>query len=1003
MIKFSITHIIKNIIATCSAFVRNGILFYLIIIGISAFSQIANVGGVMTSDRTFYSDTTYVIYQDYEVPQGIVLTINAGVNVRVNYGMGLFVNEGILRINGNESDSVSFSPNHTHPGHMWKWNGIVIQNASPENQSYIKYAHITDAETAILLEDSKNVLIENSSMLNSQNRGIFASNSSFCYFLSCVIENNYVGIELSADYLRTTSHNVIYDCRIKNDNHNVYIFREAGGLYQNNLIRQNIIDSGNNGIWIANNGGSVNSKNIIEKNIIINNGSDVGYGLFLAHDSTIVANNIFFNNNIAIFSEDKGNNCSILNNSFYQNRWAIAIGAGSEGNKCLNNTFSLNSIELLGVKETQNTLFSRNNILHNEGMENIVVNSTPLDLSINNNYWGTSDTSIIEKLIYDHSDNPERGNLFYVPFLDTMDVSNPISPPYLVKKQLVKTRVRLLWNANQEQDLEGYKLYYGIYSNYSFSSSRVLNTDTLIYLDGDISIVDEIGLTAFDSVTLIEDQQYTGNESPFAFAKLYPYAGMDTVICKHTDEVELIHSSVPYSYVELLWSTTGDGYFDEPNNLKTRYYPGEEDIISGGAQILLSVTTVDETLTDSFELFIIDNPVANAGNDTIVVADTPINIVGSHAYNYNQVKWFSNGDGTFNSDTLVNPIYYPGSEDKSNGQVMLEMIAYSECGTVSDSMEITIEPHFSIEGRLWTNQKSPYNGAIISYLRGKIGARSTQIEYTESNGHFRFEKVMRGNYYIYAIPDTNNLQNLVPGYYANKVSWESSYLLPVDADVYDIDIYLPAAAVELPTGDASISGHMDIPLVSKYNSQIYCTPWFNNIGNEFCSGGLSNVTVFLYDSNRSVILDYTLTNEFGDFYFKNLPYGSFILDAEKPGYYSVPSAEISLSPDNKNETGVSLILTDQKIGFSVKNVSANDDIVNVYPNPAVKEITIPYLSEKSEIYIYDLFGNIKLNSRFSETEKSSSVKVDVSHFSSGLYFGRVISSGNSKRFSFVVP
>jgi len=71
---------------------------------------------------------------------------------------------------------------------------------------------------------------------------------------------------------------------------------------------------------------------------------------------------------------------------------------------------------------------------------------------------------------------------------------------------------------------------------------------------------------------------------------------------------------------------------------------------------------------------------------------------------------------------------------------------------------------------------------------------------------------MIGNYYLYALPDTNNSNNAAPCYYANDLRWQNAYLLPVDADVYDVDIQLQLTDFVLPVGEASISGHMEKPM-----------------------------------------------------------------------------------------------------------------------------------------------------------------------------------------------
>ena len=983
---------------------KTGVSMLLLTVVLQSYSQIIYVGGIMNESQTWTSDFTYVVTQDLVVPNNVKLIIEAGVVVKINYNRGIIIENGILRISGTQTDSVYFIPNHSNPGQNWKWRGLIIKNADAEEEIFLRYTKFVEAETAIKIEDSYDVSIENASILNCQNLGVHFVNSSACFIVNSNIENNYDGVEIIAGYLESSSYNVIYNCIIKNQNHNIYIFGEDGGLTHNNLIGGNLIGSGNNGIWIINKSELINSGNIIEHNLILNNGEGAGYGLFLAHDSTIITNNIFWRNNIAIFSEQNGDNCSIINNSFYQNTWAIAIGAGSEGNKHLNNTFSLNSTELLGIKETRQVVFSNNNMLHNYGMENIVVNNTAFHLSIADNFWGTTDTAQINNLIYDSLNNPDLGELNYIPYLNSIDTSNPVAPPYHTIKQIVNNKVRISWHANQEQDLMGYRIYYGNYSNYSFSDKYETGTDTSFAFAGNITIYDTVAVTAFDSALTYNNSQVSGHESPFAFAAIYPYAGNDTIICEHLAELKIVNGNIPMEYQNLFWFTNGDGYFNDPFILTPTYFPGLQDIQKGGAIISLNVVTADNTLVDSFNISIIDDPVAFAGNDTIVIVDAEITLIEATAHNYDYIMWFTSGDGSFNNDTLVNPIYYPGYADIESGIVFLEMRAYSVCGAASDSLKITIEPYFSVEGKLWAFQKAANPGVVIAYMDNAEGARAVQIESAESDGTFRFEKLMTGNYYLYALPDTNNSDNVVPGYYANKLRWQSSYLLPVDADVYDVDIQLPSVDFILPHGEASISGHMIMPDYSKFNSEIYCMPWFDNSNNVFCQGGLSNVTVLLFNHTKSRLLDYTLTDELGNFYFNRLPYGNYIVDAEKAGFLSIPSPVISLSPEHKNETGVILEINHQKIGISLNRNSSNENHISVYPNPAYNVINIPYsnpLFLSSQIEIYDLCGNCVMKYIIPAENISSMFKLDIANLSSGLYFGQIVNTNRTFRFRFI--
>ena len=49
-----------------------------------------------------------------------------------------------------------------------------------------------------------------------------------------------------------------------------------------------------------------------------------------------------------------------------------------------------------------------------------VYNNTENDIYAKKNWWGTTDTSVINEKIYDRRDNPEKGEVFYMPILEDM-------------------------------------------------------------------------------------------------------------------------------------------------------------------------------------------------------------------------------------------------------------------------------------------------------------------------------------------------------------------------------------------------------------------------------------------------------------------------------------------------------------------------------------------------------------------------------------------------------
>ncbi len=217
---------------------------------------------------------------------------------------------------------------------------------------------------------------------------------------------------------------------------------------------------------------------------------------------------------------------------------------------------------------------------------------------------------------------------------------------------------------------------------------------------------------------------------------------------------------------------------------------------------------------------------------------------------------------------LQNPVYSPGDADIELGEVRLVLMAESECGMASDTLKLQIEPFFSMQGKLWYMGHEIQNGAVLAVRDSEEGTRAVEMEQTAEDGTFMFSRLMEGRYYIYAVPDTLLTNGAVPGYYANNLRWQEAHYFKVDADIFDVDIMLPSVDYQLPDGEGSISGSFEMPAINMFTEDIYCKSWFEpNSSRDFCDGGLSNITVFLYNTNGTKLLDYTLTDEFGNFYF----------------------------------------------------------------------------------------------------------------------------------------
>jgi len=959
-------------------------LFVVLSLSVSQLkADIIEVGGIVATDQHWTSGNTYIVTQDLIVTNNLNLIIDAGVIVKVEFGRGITIENANIEVNGELNDTVYFSPNYTFPGSTWYWKGIEIKNITQENDVRIEYTSIYKAEIAIGIENSTGINIRNSYIFNSRNYGVQLMGTSSSKVKNCRITNSSVGIEISAAVFESSANNIISNCILSNKNFNIYILREAGGTIKNNSISKNIISSGSAGVWIVNNGLSTSSVNTISENVIFNNREEPGYGIYIDFDSTQILNNIIWDNNIALDFDGKGKYSMVSNNSFYQNKRTIIVGQGSESNIFKNNTMSENTSEYIKIWETQNNILYDNNILHYGDLQNIVINFTDSDMDIPDNYWGTISEEKINDLIYDGNDSPLYGKLNYLPLKPIIDTASPVSPVFNVKKQKVDNNLKISWNSNLESDLKSYRLYFGEFNNYSFSSYMDNISDTVIILPQNFDIEDEIAITAVDSLA---SNMYllNGHESPFAFALAYPYAGTDTTICNDINTFDIVGSSVPFEYEQLFWQTSGDGNFNNANLTAPQYFFGNTDLENGEVILTINVLANNKIYKDSLKINILKYPIAFAGNDTIILQDDDYYCVTSYAINYDSIKWVSMGDGVFDTVSNMNPIYTPGINDNEKAEVLLLMNAYSRCGMETDTVKIIIEPYYSMQGRLFDYMQQPYPGNVVALrIDSDQITRAYQMQSVNSDGNFEFAKLRGGKYYLYGVPDTNNYENTVPTYYPNKIKWNNAYSIDLNLNTYDLDISVQSVDYILPYGEGSISGHVNNTVEKNYNPEIYCEPWFDNSMQSYCSGGSSNITVFLYNSDGNKLFDYTLSNWQGNFYFNELPYGNYVLTAEKAGYISFPSELIKLSHENKVKDDLLLEFSNQNITFKSTNENEFEDDLKVYPNPVVDEINIISNEEIIQVILFDRDGKIVFNS---EPNKRTTTIFNTQSFTNGVYF-----------------
>lgn len=183
--------------------------------------------------------------------------------------------------------------------------------------------------------------------------------------------------------------------------------------------------------------------------------------------------------------------------------------------------------------------------------------------------------------------------------------------------------------------------------------------------------------------------------SSFNFGPISPptaFAGEDDEVCS---QEAFYGQGSATGHQSVLWVTLGDGVLINENTLSPGYIRGSGDLELGYFQLVLTAYGYEAGMeaSDTVHVDIIDDVMVDLGNDTLICIDETLQL-DPYATNVDSLKWTSSGDGTFNNDTILAPMYSPGPQDIANGEVTLSLFAaaFAPCdGEDDDDIIVTID------------------------------------------------------------------------------------------------------------------------------------------------------------------------------------------------------------------------------------------------------------------------------------------------------------------------
>jgi hypothetical protein len=310
--------------------------------------------------------------------------------------------------------------------------------------------------------------------------------------------------------------------------------------------------------------------------------------------------------------------------------------------------------------------------------------------------------------------------------------------------------------------------------------------------------------------------------------------GQDQAVCEDED---VNVSATLLNAIQMEWTTSGDGTFDNPSQIETQYYPGTEDLLNGNVQ--LSATAFPflpctETDSDTLNIEFGYLPQVSAGENLLICEDENAPLTGTAA-NASSVLWESSGDGTFENPGLPETTYFLGTQDIVDGfvEVSLSVQAIEPCnGAEIDYLEITI-----------VKNPETFAGNDVTIcelnnlqLNGTAAGFDDLLWTTSGDGTFSDPETLNTLY----IPGAIDLQNKTA-----VLTLSAEPMFPCVADASDDLLMTIESLPEVDAGEDELICEDENALLSGFVANASSVLWETSGDGTFENPGLPETTYFL--------------------------------------------------------------------------------------------------------------------------------------------------------------
>ncbi len=290
-----------------------------------------------------------------------------------------------------------------------------------------------------------------------------------------------------------------------------------------------------------------------------------------------------------------------------------------------------------------------------------------------------------------------------------------------------------------------------------------------------------------------------------------------------------------------------------------------------------------------------------------------------------------------------------------------------------------------LNGFVYGSANEQFTGHVYAYQLLPIDSSDMTGQYTLvdsaqilSGNFYAFTNLPSGVYLLKAVLDEGSAgaDDYFPSYHVDAIEWDDATpvvlpnWLPVTTDIF-------MQPVNNAGGGGIIGGTLLDP-----------DGLLADAGTASREGGLSGIQINLIHQVAGNYR-YAITDEDGNFYFDNLPWGTYKVTYDYLGH-DAAEVWVTIGPNNPENTSV--IINSSGTSVSTEDLKASTT-VEVFPNPATNRTSVR-LSDYSgelELRMLTMNGQVLLSNRYQYT-KGENLELDLSSLENGMFLIELITS-----------